>query len=52
MQVEQSKPYSFRAPGSAAYECQHGSVSWPCPEVLDLASVWSDHPDYREEWAA
>jgi len=39
-------------PGSAAYECQHGSVSWPCPEVLDLASVWSDHPDYREEWAA
>jgi hypothetical protein len=23
---------------------------WPCYDVRNLASVWSDHPDYREEW--
>ena len=24
---------------------------WPCPDVLSLAAVWSDHPDYDQEWA-
>lgn len=23
-----------------------------CPELRDLAAVYSDHPDFREEWAA
>ena len=23
---------------------------WPCPDVLSLAAVWSDHPDFRPEW--
>ncbi len=23
----------------------------PCPTLLFLAAVYSDHPDYREEWA-
>ena len=23
---------------------------WPCPDVLSVAAVWSDHPDYRQEW--
>jgi len=23
---------------------------WPCPDVLSLAAVYSDHPDYRPEW--
>jgi Family of unknown function (DUF6221) len=23
---------------------------WPCPDVRSLAAVWSDHPDYRQEW--
>ena len=24
---------------------------WPCPTVRALAAVYSDHPDYRQEWA-
>jgi Family of unknown function (DUF6221) len=24
---------------------------WPCPDVLAVAAVYSDHPDYRPEWA-
>jgi hypothetical protein len=28
-----------------------GTVSWPCPTVRDVAAIWSDHPDYRPEWA-
>jgi hypothetical protein len=24
---------------------------WPCPDVRSLAAVWSDHQDYRQEWA-
>ena len=23
---------------------------WPCQHVRLIAAVWSDHPDYREEW--
>ncbi|WKV74740.1 DUF6221 family protein [Streptomyces sp. PCS3-D2] len=25
-------------------------VEWPCPDLLDDAAVYADHPDYREEW--
>ena len=25
-------------------------MRWPCPDVLSLAAVYSDHPDYRPEW--
>lgn len=25
---------------------------WPCGTMAALASIWSDHPDYRQEWAA
>lgn len=25
-------------------------VAWPCPTILALAAVYSDHPDYRQEW--
>jgi hypothetical protein len=25
---------------------------WPCPTLRHLAAAYSDHPDYREEWAA
>lgn len=24
---------------------------WPCPDIRDLAAVYSGHPDYRQEWA-
>jgi hypothetical protein len=23
-----------------------------CPELRDLAAIYSDHPDYRQEWAS
>jgi Family of unknown function (DUF6221) len=23
---------------------------WPCPDVLSLAAVYRDHPEYRQEW--
>ena len=26
------------------------SVLWPCPDLRDLAAVYSDHPDYQQEW--
>lgn len=26
-------------------------VAAPCPTLLDLASVWSEHPDYDQAWA-
>lgn len=29
--------------------CAH--ESWPCRTLWVLASVYADHPDYREEWA-
>ncbi|MFE3081821.1 DUF6221 family protein [Nocardia tengchongensis] len=34
-------------------ECTGDSapVLWPCEEIRALAAVWSDHPDYRPEWA-
>lgn len=29
----------------------HEYVSYPCSDLRDVASEWSDHPDYRQEWA-
>lgn len=34
-------------PGS---ECDHCMEPLPCPDLRSLASVYSDHPDYDEEW--
>jgi hypothetical protein len=31
--------------------CLGSCTFWPCPDLRDLASAWSDHPDYRQEWA-
>lgn len=29
----------------------HGyAVPWPCPTLRILGVVYSDHPDYRDEW--
>lgn len=25
---------------------------WPCPTMKAVASIWADHPDFREEWSA
>jgi Family of unknown function (DUF6221) len=27
------------------------ATRWPCPEIRALAAVWSDHPEWRPEWA-
>jgi len=39
--------------------CHHQEAGWsvpvpaevPCPTLRALAAIWSDHPDYRSEWA-
>lgn len=30
--------------------CAPDQVPFPCPHLRDLAAVYADHPDYREEW--
>lgn len=32
--------------------CNDGLLEqhWPCPDVLDIAAIYSDHPGYRQEW--
>lgn len=29
----------------------YGHTPWPCVEVRELAAIWADDPEYREEWA-
>lgn len=29
--------------------CSCGDL-WPCKTIRLTAAVWSDHPDYRDEW--
>jgi hypothetical protein len=56
--MERHRP--SEASQSTAYcaGCAHDPEGWPefelddCPELRDLASAWSHHSDYREEWAA
>jgi hypothetical protein len=34
-------------------ECAGGGspgADWPCGTMRDLAAVYADHPDYRDEW--
>lgn len=31
--------------------CAHDELSFPCPTIRHLAAIYSDHPDYRQEWA-
>lgn len=35
-------------PGNWCNDCS--SDVWPCPTMAALASIYADHPDYREEW--
>lgn len=34
-------------------QCDHGTENrpWPCPTVRVVTSIYSDHVDYRQEWA-
>lgn len=29
----------------------HTAAHWPCATIKAIASVYADHPDFREEWA-
>ena len=33
-----------------ASRCPQCELTWPCPTVRLIAAVYSDHPDYRDEW--
>ena len=33
------------------YQEEWGDDDWPCATIRLLAAVYSDHPDYRQEWA-
>jgi lipopolysaccharide biosynthesis regulator YciM len=54
--VEDHRP--FRLAQTVCQTCEEkpqigyeaGVVEWPCPTIRALASIWSDHPDWREEW--
>lgn len=37
--------------GEPEWSCMYDSRNWPCPDLRALASIWSSHPDYREEWS-
>jgi hypothetical protein len=32
------------------YEEQWEADPWPCATLRHLAAIYSDHPDYRQEW--
>lgn len=42
--------------GTGVGYCDDGGKGWEkagfflCNDKMDLASIWSDHPDYRDEW--
>lgn len=43
--------YEWMGPDDAAEKgCEHDYDPWPCPTLRNLASVYADHPDYRDEW--
>ncbi|MER5894832.1 DUF6221 family protein [Streptomyces sp. NPDC001876] len=31
-------------------DCQYDGDDWPCPDILDLALPYADHPDHPEQW--
>jgi hypothetical protein len=31
-------------------DCQYDGDEWPCPDLLDLALPYADHPNFREQW--
>ncbi|NEW42743.1 hypothetical protein GV794_02050 [Nocardia cyriacigeorgica] len=34
------------------YRRDYDPAPWPCPTARAIASIWSDHPDYQQEWSA
>lgn len=35
----------------AGFDDVYLTCPWPCDTLKVLAAVWSEHPDYRQEWA-
>lgn len=40
-------PYCASCGSGEPYEYP---ADWPCPTILALAAIWSDHPDYDPVW--
>ncbi|MEY9876622.1 hypothetical protein ABH931_006132 [Streptacidiphilus sp. MAP12-33] len=40
-------------PGDYAWtpSCDHCFKPWPCPDMLDVAAPYREHPGYQPEWA-
>ena len=37
-------------PWDSRNDCQYDGEAWPCPDLLDLALPYADHPDHRPDW--
>jgi uncharacterized protein DUF6221 len=51
--TEAAKFCSFCGPGDSWEAREHPDWfdEWPCHHMRLIAAIWSDHPDYRPEWA-
>jgi hypothetical protein len=38
--------------GGSCEEAGHAREGGGCAELADLATVWAEHPEYRQEWAS
>lgn len=45
------EPHLCRSCGGQGYNDFDG-IAYPCDTIKALASVYADHPDFREEWRA
>lgn len=43
--------YASDGYGGEYYENQRTGNDWPCATLRALTAVYSDHPDYRQDWA-
>jgi hypothetical protein len=48
--LEIHSPYYQPNGPTRCKRCTPSEYLWPCETVLVLASIDSEHPDYREEW--
>lgn len=42
--------YASDGYGGEYYENRRTGDDWPCATLRAIAAVYSDHPDYREDW--
>lgn len=42
--------YASDGYGGEYYENHRTGNDWPCATLRAIAAVYSDHPDYREDW--